>query len=122
MFFIHPPFLKEFSELFADFLYQYFNTCLDSANFPLNTEIRRSCPHTQKSKKDQINYKPVIILSNVSKVYVGCMLEQMSHYFVNPLSKCQCGFQQSFSAQQYMSILIEKGRKTRDLKGAFTTV
>ena len=33
-FFINPPFLKEFSELFADFLYQYFNNCLESANFP----------------------------------------------------------------------------------------
>ena len=64
----------------------------------------------------------MIILSNVSKVYVRRILEQMSHYFVNLLSKFQCGFQQSFSAQQCLSILIEKGRKTRDLKGAFTKI
>ena len=97
-------------------------TALKAQTFPEILKSAEVVPIYKKSKKDQNNYKPVIILSNVSKVYVRRMLEQMIHYFVNLLSKFQCGFQQSFSAQQCLSILIEKGRKTRDLKGAFTTV
>ena len=80
--------LKEFSELFADFLYQNFKTCLDSENF---TEILKSTEVVPIYKKtdntDQNNYRPVSILSSVSKIYERRIQEQMNYHFANLPSK-----------------------------------
>ena len=48
------------------------------------------------------------------------MQEHMNDYFVNLLSKFQCGYRQDFSAQQCVFILIEKLRKIRDQRGVFS--
>ena len=43
-----------------------------------------------KTSKD--NYKPVRILSNISKIYGKLMFKQISEYFAPILPNIQCGF------------------------------
>ena len=48
---------------------------------------------TKKGKKDiKENYRPVIILPDLTKIFEKYMFEQMSQFFEKIFSKCQCGF------------------------------
>ena len=49
-----------------------------------------------KSAKD--NYRPVSILSNISKVYERCLYNQIQSHFEKILSLYQCGFHKGFNS------------------------
>ena len=50
------------------------------------------------------------------------MQEKHDEYFVDLLSKYQCGFRQSYETQNCLLAMIEKQRKIRDKKGIFAAV
>ena len=64
--------------------------------------------YNQNSKKSKENYRPISILSNVSKVYERCLYNQMQNYFENVLSKYQCGFYKGYNTQRRLVVLFEK--------------
>ena len=68
------------------------------------------------------NYRPMRILSNISKIYERIMHNQMNDFFINKLSKYQCGFRKGFGTQHCLLVMIEKLRKIRDNKGVFAAV
>ena len=53
------------------------------------------------------NYRPIRILSNISKIYERLMHDNMSDYFNNALSRFQCVFQKVFGAQNCLLYMIE---------------
>ena len=115
--------IKQFSEIFANFLSINFNSCLESGMFPDDLKLAKVAPVFKKSeKKDKSNHRPVSILSNISKIYERCIQRQLNEYFANFLSKYQCGFRQRFSTQHRLLVMIEKLTKIRDEKGAFAAV
>ena len=65
------------------------------------------------------NYRPVSILSNISKVYDIIMFTQIWKYFEPILSKFQCGFRKGFSAQQCLLAMLEKWKSAVDNKRNF---
>ena len=48
------------------------------------------------------------------------MHNQMNSFFINKLSRYQCGFRKGFETQHCLLVMIEKFRKIRDNKGVFT--
>ena len=68
------------------------------------------------------NYRPISILSNISKIYERIMHNQMNDFFINKLSKYQCGFRKRFETQHCLLVMIKKLRKIRDNKGVFAAV
>ena len=54
--------------------------------------------YKKKDKKNKNNYRPVSILSDISKLYEKYMHQQMNEYFESLLSKFQYGFRQGLSA------------------------
>ena len=69
-------------------------------------------------KKDSLkkeNYKPVSILSAISKICERLMQKQILGYMDNVLSPCLCGYRKSFNNQQVLLALIENW-KTKVLK------
>ena len=70
-----------------------------------------------KSSKD--NYRPVSILSNVSKVYERHLYDQTQSLFEKILPPCQCGFCKGFNAQHCFIALFEKWEKGIDSGRAF---
>ena len=62
-------------------------------------------------KKDEkilkINYRPVNILSTVSKIYERCLYDLTNECFRALFSKLQCGFRRGHSAQQCLLFLHE---------------
>ena len=115
--------IKEFNPLFAEFLTRNFNACLNEGIFPEDLKCSEVVPiYKKKDRRDKNNYRPVSILSNISKIYERCMQEQIDEYFHSILSKFQCGFRRGFSAQHCLLVMIEKFRKIRDQKGVFAAV
>ena len=74
------------------------------------------------SPTEKTDYRPISILSNISKIYERIMHDNMSDYFNDVLSKFQCGFRKGFGAQNCLLFMIETIRKTRDNHGVFTAV
>ena len=50
------------------------------------------------------------------------MLNQMNNFFINKISKYQCGFRKGFWTQRCLLGMIEKLRKIRDEKAVFDIV
>ena len=78
------------------------------------TPVRKKGPKTSKD-----NYRPVSILSNISKIYERSMFKQISAYSELILSKFQCGFRKEFSAQLCPLAELEKWKSAVDNKRNF---
>ena len=62
--------IQQFSDIFTDFLYNNFNSCLHSGMFPDELKFTEVVPLYKKNDKtDKSNYRPISILSNISKIY-----------------------------------------------------
>ena len=73
--------------------------------------------------KKENNYRPVSVLSNISKLYERYMYHQINHYFQSLLSELQCGLRQGFSAQHCFLVMVEKmKKKNRDNRGVFAAI
>ena len=73
----------------------------------------------RNSKLLKINYRPVSILSNISKVYERRTYDQIPSYFDKTLSRYQCGFLKGYYSQLCLIALIEKWKESVDNGGAF---
>ena len=75
--------------------------------------------YKKKSKNSKDNYRPVNILSNISKIYERCIYDELQLFFDSLLSKYQCGFRRGYNAQHCLITPIEKGKKRVDNGDAF---
>ena len=106
--------LKQNSEYFAKYFYNNINYCMENSNFPSDLKSADvTPPYKKKSKNSKDNYRPVSILSNISKVYERCIYEQLQSYSNFFLSPYHCGFRRGFNAQHCLIALIEAWKKKR---------
>ena len=75
------------------------------------------CPRLVIRKK--VYYRPVSILSNISKIHERLLFKQISEYFEPILSKFQCGFRKGYSAQHCLLAMLEKWKLAVDNKRNF---
>ena len=75
--------------------------------------------HKRGAKSSKYNYRPVSILSNISKICEGLLFKQIPEYFEPILSKFQCGFRKGYSAQHCLLAMLEKWKSAVDNKGNF---
>ena len=79
-----------------------FNSCPQSEMFPGKLKLPEAVSVYEKTnKKGKSNYRPISILSTISKIYERCIQTQLNGHtklnFVSFLSKFLCGFQQGLS-------------------------
>ena len=86
--------IKENSDIFGDFIFSNFNCCINTSLYSSLLKRADITPaHKKDSKSAKNDYRPVSILSNISKLYERIMLKQMLEYFERWFfSKYQCGF------------------------------
>ena len=112
--------IKENSDIFGEFILSNINSCIDQSTFPSSLKLANIIPvHKKGSKSLKENYRPVSILSNISKIYERYMFRQMSEYFESLFSKFQCGFRKGFSAQHCLVSMLEKWKSAIDNKMSF---
>ena len=79
--------IKEFDDLFATFITGNFNLCLNKGEFPEILKIAEVTPLYKKVNLfEKDNYRPINILSNISKNFERIMHNQMNNFFINKLS------------------------------------
>ena len=110
--------VQENSDIFAEFIFQNLNYGIEFSVFPANIKNANITPvHKKDSRNIESNYRPVSILSNISKIYERCLYNQISDFFEEKFSNYQCGFRKGFSAQHCLLVMIEKWRKSIDKGG-----
>ena len=66
--------IKEFGTFFAELLSKTFNSCLKSGSFTQDLKCAEVVSIYKKNdENDKSNYKPISLLSSISKVYERCM-------------------------------------------------
>ena len=90
------------------------NDSVRCLNFP--NELKRAdiVPVHKKSKFYKKNYRPISILSNVSKIYDRCLYDQIRTYVAHSFSRYQCGFRKGYSSQHSLLAMTEKCTKIED--------
>ena len=112
--------LKQNSNYFAKYIFENINYCIENSEFPSDLKLADVIPIYKKNSKSlKDNYRPVSILSNISKVYEKTIYEQLQNYFEIFFSKFQCGFRKGYNAQHCLINLIEKWKLSVDNGGAF---
>ena len=115
---IPVKYIKSNKELFSHFIYHSFNNSLFSSNFPSSLKVADILStHKMKEKSDIENYRPIIILPTLSKIYERCMHDQIYKYFDQIFSKYQCGFRQGYNTQHRLLVMIEKWKEVLDKAG-----
>ena len=112
--------IRENWDIFLDFVFQNFNNGIASSVFPASLKNANITPvHKKDCKNIESNYRPVNILSKISKIYERCLYSQISKLFEEKLSDYQCGFRKGFNAQHCLVVMIEKWRKSLDKGESF---
>ena len=100
-------------------LYNNFNNCISSCEFPDQLKLADVSPDYKKGgRNDKTNYRPVSILPIISKIYERFMFLQISEYFENKLSQFQCGFQKGYNSQYCLIRMLERWNKNIDMRGS----
>ena len=98
-----------FPQKFTDFLHTSFNEFVKKLEFPSALKQANITPVFKKGEREcKNNYRPVSILSNVSKIFESIILRQISNYMDSFFSKFQCGFRKGYSTQQCLLSMLEK--------------
>ena len=107
--------VKMNSSIFSELLCTEFNKSLEVCEFPKIMKLADVTPVYKKGNRfKKENYRPVSILSNLSKIFEKCIYKQLSPFFENILSKQQCGFRKNYSAQHPLIAMLEKWRASVD--------
>ena len=116
---IPPRILKDNYDIFAYKISIDFNFALISGTFPNNLKHADVAPVFKKGDKlEKSNYRPVSILSAISKIFERLLFYQINTYMDPKLSMYQCGFRKHLSAQNCLLFMLEKWRKCLDKKGS----
>ena len=113
--------IKENSDIFGDFIFSDLNCCINTSSYSSLLKRADITPvHKKESKSEKNNYRPVSILSYISKVYERVMFKQLSEFSESSFfSKYQCGFRKGFSAQHCLVSILEKCKSATDNKKSF---
>ena len=71
-------------DILANFITDHFNYCIAYSEFPDELKHADVIPvHKKNEKCEKRNYRPVSILTNISKIYEKLLYNQLSKYFTS---------------------------------------
>ena len=101
--------LQQNSDIFGNYICDFFNECVDKGVFPSilkNANITPVFKKCFRGSKD--NYRPVSILPIISKIFEKILSKQIIICIQKFLPKYQCGFRKGYNAQHCLLAMIEK--------------
>ncbi len=111
--------LKENSDLLVPHVISTYNTCISEVYFP--DELKAGDISSLYKKDDAFykkNYRPITVLSSVSKVFERLMYEQIMLFAECFLSPLLCGFRKGYNTQHaLLKFLPETCKATMDNEG-----
>ena len=113
--------LKDYGELLVNPLHCIINKSLREGIFPALLKSARICPIFKKGDKMNCgNYRPISLLSNLSKIFERIYFNQLEHFLnVNDLIyNLQFGFRKKYSTNHALLSIVEQIRHNLD-NGSF---
>ena len=111
--------LKDAADLIAEPLTVIINASLRQAKVPSDWKVARIIPLLKKGcARDMDNYRPISILSSVSKLLERTIHSQMVHYLQEHklLSPYKCGFRKGYSTEFAPLSFADTVRRNIDLR------
>ena len=112
--------LKDNKDFYAAYIAKYINNSLKSAKFPNCSKLASITPVFKKNARpSKNNYRPVSVLSVISKIFERIICNQLSAFFQEIFSKFQCGFHKVYSTQHCLLMMLESWKEAVDKNKAF---
>ena len=107
--------LKESIDIINVNLTDCINACINDGNFPDPMKLADITPIFKKDEKtEKKNYRPISILSSLSKVFERLLCDQLNTFMVNKFSPYLCGFRKGFNCEDALLRLLENWRHCLD--------
>ena len=109
--------LKDNQDIFTNALQKLFNDSVIDGTFPPELKIGEITPvYKADDQTLKSNYRPITILSAISKIYERLMFEQVMAYSESFLFQYLCGFRKGYNTQQALVRFLEKCKAVLDNK------
>ena len=93
------------------------NECLKTSAFPYNIKNVELIPvYIRYDNLDKVNYRPVSVLTAISKLNESVMNDQLGRYFVNIFHELLFAFRKQYSCQSTLVKMIEDWKPSLDKK------
>ena len=110
--------LKLNNDIFSQYLSQIFNESIEAANFPNELKYADITQVYKKNNRhEKENYRPVSIISVISKILERCLYDQIYKSIDNTLSRHQMAYRKAYNSQHSLIAMFEKWKENLD-KGA----
>ena len=110
--------LKENEDIFAPLLTTIFNNSLLQKTFPEDLKLGDITPLFKSDKTtEKRNYRPITVLSALSKVFERLLYAQMVDFADTFLVPYLCGFRKGFNTQHALLRLMDICKNSLDKKG-----
>ena len=107
--------------IYLPFITKIINVSFESGRSPDELKLAEVSPiFKMNDDLDKENYRPVSILSHVSKVFKGIMYMQIDTFMRDKLLEPFTGFKKNHSIQHCLMSMVEKWKNTLD-KGGYVS-
>ena len=114
---IPPKIIKMLNDNICDNIESIANSLITQLLFPDQAKVSSITPVFKKDDRmEKKNYRPISVLSCLSKVLEKIIFQQMGAYFENIFSPYLSGFRKRYGCQHVLMRMTEKWRTTLDNK------
>ena len=107
--------LVQYKDICSKYIYKFYNNCIRESVFPDPMKMADiTLAHKKDDKTDKQNYRPVSILSSISKIFESFIYEDISQHMNKLLSPYLCGFHKGYSTEHCLIVMLEKWKKALD--------
>ena len=115
--------IQEAKEVICPYLTDCINATMDNCCFPDKLKEADVCAiHKKDDTCQKVNYRPISVLSAMSKIFERIMSEQINQFFVGISSSLLSGFRQGYSTQHALFRVVETWKKCLDTSGIAGTI
>ena len=107
--------LKENIEIYISYLTNTINDCIRNGFFPQELKLAVVSPlFKKKDNLDKENYRPVSVLTHLSKVFERILYKQIDFFMAPKFSRFLCGFRKNHNSQYSLLKMIETWKNNLD--------
>ena len=115
--------IQEAKGVICPYLTDSINAAMDNCVFPEKLKEAEVRAIYKKGDPCQIsNYRPISILSALSKIFERIISEQVNQFMAGMLHPLLSGFRQGYSTQHALFRVVEKWKKHLDMMGIVGTI
>ena len=106
--------LKDSLSVYTKELTTIINNCLKDGLFRNELKLAEVSPVFKKDDLNKENYRPVSILSHMSKVFAKIFYKQINRFMTSKFSPFLCGFRKNHNSQYSLLKMIQVWKKNLD--------